>query len=166
MNALGKLNETLLSTLDRIADGELQGEELDQELNRAGSIVKVGELTVKQIDLLRAYFVDSFAGGGGASTGIERATGHPIDIAINHDQSTIRMHKLTAKFADGRRDPDCGDEAAAPSLDGIMESFLKGLDGRKAYLCGRLLEELYRWRFGSDGGKLNAGALAGMLFDR
>ena len=37
--------------------------------------------------------VDNFAGGGGASTGIELATGHPIDIAINHDQSAIMMHK-------------------------------------------------------------------------
>ena len=47
----------------------------------------------KQTDLFSTYFVDSFAGGGGASTGIEMATGHPIDIAINHDQSAILMHK-------------------------------------------------------------------------
>ena len=47
----------------------------------------------KQTDLFSTYFVDSFAGGGGASTGIERATGHPIDIAINHDQSAILMHQ-------------------------------------------------------------------------
>ncbi len=32
--------------------------------------------------------VDSFAGGGGASTGIEAALGRPVDIAINHDQVT------------------------------------------------------------------------------
>lgn len=37
--------------------------------------------------------VDSFAGGGGASTGIEQATGRIIDIAINHDESAILMHK-------------------------------------------------------------------------
>ena len=29
--------------------------------------------------------VDSFAGGGGASTGIEQALGRPVDVAINHD---------------------------------------------------------------------------------
>lgn len=29
--------------------------------------------------------VDNFAGGGGASTGIEMATGYSVDIAINHD---------------------------------------------------------------------------------
>ncbi len=37
--------------------------------------------------------VDNFAGGGGASTGIEIATGMSVDIAINHDIEAIRMHK-------------------------------------------------------------------------
>lgn len=37
--------------------------------------------------------VDNFAGGGGASTGIELATGRPVDIAINHDPDAILMHK-------------------------------------------------------------------------
>lgn len=37
--------------------------------------------------------VDNFAGGGGASTGIEMATGISVDIAINHDPEAIRMHK-------------------------------------------------------------------------
>lgn len=37
--------------------------------------------------------VDNFAGGGGASTGIEMATGTSVDIAINHDPEAIRMHK-------------------------------------------------------------------------
>lgn len=37
--------------------------------------------------------VDNFAGGGGASTGIELATGISVDIAINHDPEAIRMHK-------------------------------------------------------------------------
>lgn len=37
--------------------------------------------------------IDSFAGGGGASTGIEAATGVSVDIAINHDPEAIRMHK-------------------------------------------------------------------------
>jgi len=37
--------------------------------------------------------VDNFAGGGGASTGIELATGVSVDIAINHDPEAIRMHK-------------------------------------------------------------------------
>lgn len=37
--------------------------------------------------------VDNFAGGGGASTGIELATGCSVDIAINHDPEAIKMHK-------------------------------------------------------------------------
>lgn len=37
--------------------------------------------------------VDNFAGGGGASTGIEEATGYSVDIAINHDPKAIAMHK-------------------------------------------------------------------------
>lgn len=41
----------------------------------------------------RELIVDNFAGGGGASTGIEMATGYSVDIAINHDPEAIRMHK-------------------------------------------------------------------------
>jgi len=37
--------------------------------------------------------VDCFAGGGGASTGIELAVGRPVDIAINHDPAAIAMHR-------------------------------------------------------------------------
>ena len=37
--------------------------------------------------------VDNFAGGGGASTAIEVATGYSVDIAINHDPEAIKMHK-------------------------------------------------------------------------
>lgn len=36
--------------------------------------------------------VDNFAGGGGASTGIEAAIGRPVDIAINHNPEAIAMH--------------------------------------------------------------------------
>jgi len=38
--------------------------------------------------------VDNFAGGGGASTGIEMATGWSVDIAINHDPMAIAQHKV------------------------------------------------------------------------
>ncbi|MEY8688359.1 MAG: DNA cytosine methyltransferase, partial [Leptothrix sp. (in: b-proteobacteria)] len=36
--------------------------------------------------------VDNFAGGGGASTGIELAIGRPVEIAINHDPEAVAMH--------------------------------------------------------------------------
>lgn len=37
--------------------------------------------------------VDLFAGGGGASAGIEQALGRPPDIAINHDPHAVQMHE-------------------------------------------------------------------------
>ncbi|MAY54537.1 MAG: multidrug DMT transporter [Gammaproteobacteria bacterium] len=37
--------------------------------------------------------VDLFAGGGGASTGIEMGTNRPVHIAINHDPDAISQHK-------------------------------------------------------------------------
>lgn len=37
--------------------------------------------------------VDSFAGGGGASLGIEQGLGRPVDIAINHDREAVAMHE-------------------------------------------------------------------------
>lgn len=37
--------------------------------------------------------VDHFAGGGGASTGMEIGTNRPVDIAINHDEVAIELHK-------------------------------------------------------------------------
>lgn len=36
--------------------------------------------------------VDLFAGGGGASTGIEQAIGRHVDIAVNHDREAISLH--------------------------------------------------------------------------
>lgn len=38
--------------------------------------------------------IDCFAGGGGASVGIEEALGRKVDIAINHDPQAIKMHKV------------------------------------------------------------------------
>lgn len=38
--------------------------------------------------------IDCFAGGGGASVGIEMALGRQVDIAINHNPEAIRMHKV------------------------------------------------------------------------
>ena len=44
-------------------------------------------------DLARPLIVDSFAGGGGASTGIELALGRSPDIAINHNAAALAMHQ-------------------------------------------------------------------------
>ncbi|PQP80381.1 DNA (cytosine-5-)-methyltransferase [Paenibacillus sp. PCH8] len=45
------------------------------------------------VDRSLEIFVDNFAGGGGASTGIEEGIGRSVDIAINHDLAAIAMHK-------------------------------------------------------------------------
>ena len=42
---------------------------------------------------MQELIVDNFAGGGGASTGIEIAIGRSVDIAINHNRDAIAMHK-------------------------------------------------------------------------
>lgn len=79
--------------------------------------------------------IDCFAGGGGASTGIEAALGRPIDIAVNHDPDAILMHKTNhpntlhltedifkvdlEKYTQGRRvalmwaSPDCTSHSKA-----------------------------------------------------
>lgn len=54
----------------------------------------------RQLNLFDYCIVDSFAGGGGASTGIEMATGHPVDIAINHNEAAIMMHKRNHPFTE------------------------------------------------------------------
>ena len=53
-----------------------------------------------QYSIFGECFVDSFAGGGGASTGIEMATGHPVDIAINHNEAAIMMHRRNHPFTE------------------------------------------------------------------
>lgn len=53
-----------------------------------------------QINIFDEIIVDNFAGGGGASTGIELALGRPVDIAINHDPAAIAMHKANHPFTE------------------------------------------------------------------
>lgn len=51
-----------------------------------------------QDNLFRELVIDNFAGGGGASTGMELALGFPVDIAINHDADAIAMHKVNHPY--------------------------------------------------------------------
>lgn len=44
------------------------------------------------LDVHHELLIDNFAGGGGASCGIEMATGRRVDVAINHDQQAVAMH--------------------------------------------------------------------------
>lgn len=87
------------------------------------------------LDMHEELIVDLFAGGGGASCGIEMATGRAVDIAINHDPASVLLHQanhpLTKHFVsdvfeldphavtDGRpigllwASPDCTDHSKA-----------------------------------------------------
>ena len=51
-----------------------------------------------QIDFFEEIAVDNFAGGGGASTGIELASGRPVAIAINHDPDAILLHASNHRY--------------------------------------------------------------------
>lgn len=53
-----------------------------------------------QITFDDEIIVDNFAGGGGASNGIEQATGRPVTIAINHDPDAILMHKTNHPYTE------------------------------------------------------------------
>lgn len=53
-----------------------------------------------QINILDEIIVDNFAGGGGASTGMELATGKPVAIAVNHDPDAIRMHRTNHPYTE------------------------------------------------------------------
>lgn len=44
--------------------------------------------------MIDGLIIDNFAGGGGASTGIEAALGRPVDVAINHDPQAVAMHRV------------------------------------------------------------------------
>ena len=55
---------------------------------------------MKQTNLFDEIIVDNFAGGGGASTGIELAAGRPVAIAINHDPAAILLHKTNHPFTE------------------------------------------------------------------
>lgn len=45
------------------------------------------------LDLGQELVIDNFAGGGGASEGIEQALGRAVDVAINHDGEALAMHE-------------------------------------------------------------------------
>ena len=53
-----------------------------------------------QPELFSEIIVDNFAGGGGASTGIELATGRIVDVAINHDTDAILMHRTNHPYTE------------------------------------------------------------------
>lgn len=55
---------------------------------------------MSQINIFDEIIVDNFAGGGGASTGIELAAGRPVAIAINHDPDAILLHRTNHPYTE------------------------------------------------------------------
>ena len=55
---------------------------------------------MSQIDIFDEIIVDNFAGGGGASTGIELAAGRPVAVAIDHDPDAILLHKTNHPYTE------------------------------------------------------------------
>ena len=55
---------------------------------------------MSQIDIFDEIIVDYFAGGGGASTGIELAARRPVAIAVNHDPDAILLHKTNHPYTE------------------------------------------------------------------
>lgn len=53
---------------------------------------------MKQLSYFDEIIVDNFAGGGGASTGIELGANRPVTIAINHDPDAILMHRTNHPY--------------------------------------------------------------------
>ena len=58
-----------------------------------GASLRPGQGYTGLLKNMRDLIIDCFAGGGGASVGMEMALGRPVDIAINHNPQAIRMHK-------------------------------------------------------------------------
>lgn len=111
---------------------------------------------------MNGLLIDCFAGGGGASKGIELALNRPIDIAINHDPEAIRIHKVNhphtlhltediftvdlQKYVAGRpvdlmwASPDCTSHSKAkggqPRHQGLRILPLGRLQTRKGHFAG------------------------------
>ncbi|MBR2047109.1 MAG: DNA cytosine methyltransferase [Oscillospiraceae bacterium] len=63
-------------------------------------IADVEAVVHEQTSFLAEIITDNFAGGGGASTGIELAASRPVAIAINHDPAAILLHKTNHPYTE------------------------------------------------------------------
>lgn len=59
---------------------------------------KYKQLDHYQVRFDEEVFIDLFSGGGGTSTGIEKATGRPVFAAVNHDPDAIALHKANHHY--------------------------------------------------------------------
>lgn len=100
-----------------------ESEASTKEILNKGIITSFPENVKRKMSNYCELIVDNFAGGGGASTGIELATGRPVDIAINHDPDAILMHKtnhpLTKHYCESVWDVNPAEICAGRSV-GLM----------------------------------------------
>lgn len=128
--------------------------------------------------------VDNFAGGGGASTGIELALGRHVDHAINHDMHALAMHRINhpqtvhhcedvfdinpAKLTEGRRvglgwfSPDCkhfskakGGRPLSKKIRGLAFVILRWAAIRTRVIYMENVEEIQTWGPLLENGKPN-----------
>lgn len=69
--------------------------------------------------------IDSFAGAGGASEGIEQGTGREINLAINHDAAMLAIHQANHGRTKHRIENVWG--VKEEMLRGLLEGLLVGL---------------------------------------
>lgn len=79
------------------------------------------------LPLHRELVIDLFAGGGGASTGIEQAIGRPVDIAIDHDPVAVSLHQVTRDIA-----APLNTVTASSSPAAVAQAFLTAYYGSEA----------------------------------
>lgn len=126
------------------------------------------------LDLHSEIIVDNFAGGGGASTGIEMALGRHVDHAINHNAEALGMHRINhpqtvhhcedvfdvdpTNIAQGRRvglgwfSPDCrhfskakGGKPLSKKIRGLAFVILRWASIRTRVIVMENVEEIQTW---------------------
>lgn len=126
------------------------------------------------MDVMDELCVDGFAGGGGASTGIELALGRHVDHAMNHDENALGMHRINhpqtihhcedifdvnpRHLTEGRRvgmgwfSPDCrhfskakGGKPLSKKIRGLAFVIFRWADIRTRVIYMENVEEIQTW---------------------
>lgn len=75
---------------------------------------------------MNEVFIDNFAGGGGASTGIAQALGVPVFAALNHDPEALALHRInhpdTLHYREDIRHADPVKVSAGRAVGGVWFS--------------------------------------------
>lgn len=88
---------------------------------------------------MKEMIIDAFAGGGGASVGIEMALGRQVDVAVNHDPDAILMHKTNHPSTVHTNPGDLVLDSAAGSCTTAVAAINTG----RNYICFEKDKEFY-----------------------